>query len=165
MLDLLAESGFTNMTGLDIASDREGNLLKNGKSWRYLAASATRFPLREASFDWVLCAHSLHHLWPVENIESFLSEARRCLKPGGTLSLIDHYDSIQMRFALQVLLSPLACLTEWTRLFRQQHLEEKEQLYGYLNQWKAVDRLIRQAGFSEVIFKRDLFFFYCTAVK
>jgi ubiquinone/menaquinone biosynthesis C-methylase UbiE len=41
-------------------------------------------PLEDASFDLVLCAHVIEH---VHDVQLFLSEARRVLRPGGRLAI------------------------------------------------------------------------------
>lgn len=51
---------------------------------RLLRSDATRTGLREASFDVVLAADLLEHLYP-DQTESALDECRRVLKPGGRL--------------------------------------------------------------------------------
>jgi ubiquinone/menaquinone biosynthesis C-methylase UbiE len=130
-----------------------------------VAASATAFPFREGVFDYVLCAHSLHHLGTLSNIEALLGNSYHCLKPGGQLMVIDHHDAPQVRLAFAVLFSPLAGLTRFTRLFRQQHLEEKEFLYEYLDQWPRLESLLRSSRFPAVSFRKGPFFFYWRAVK
>lgn len=51
---------------------------------RLLRSDATRTGLRDASFDLVLAADLLEHLYP-DQTESALDECRRVLKPGGRL--------------------------------------------------------------------------------
>jgi SAM-dependent methyltransferase len=43
-----------------------------------------RWPVEDASADWILCTEVLEH---VEQPRRFLAEARRCLRPGGRLLL------------------------------------------------------------------------------
>jgi SAM-dependent methyltransferase len=43
-----------------------------------------RWPVEDASLDWILCSEVLEH---VESPGTFLAEAHRCLKPGGRLLL------------------------------------------------------------------------------
>jgi SAM-dependent methyltransferase len=42
------------------------------------------FPLQDCTFDLVLCAETIEH---VRDVQLFLSELRRVLRPGGTLAL------------------------------------------------------------------------------
>ena len=44
-----------------------------------------RLPFRDQSFDLVFCVNALHHF---DQPQSFISEARRLLRPGGTLAII-----------------------------------------------------------------------------
>lgn len=165
MLDMMAQAGFRNLFGVDLAFDSKRAARFASKQWKYIAGSATQIPFGKNKFDWIVCAHSLHHLWPLENIRAFVCQSYEALKPGGRLALIDHYDSIQMRLALGLILSPVALLTPWTKLFRQQHLEEKDLLYGYLNHWPEVRRVIQDSGFAKISFQKGLLFFYCVAQK
>ena len=165
MLDLLFQDGFHALTGVDLAWDEKARRYLSGKPWHYVAGSGAQFPFKKESFDWVLCAHSLHHLWPLENIRFLVQNGYDTLKPGGKLALIDHYDAWQVRLAFRLILSPLALVTEWTRAFRRQHLEEKDQLYGYLKAWPKVEEILLNAGFATVSFKKGLFFFYYVAEK
>ena len=158
MLDLLVQNGFTNLTGLDLPRKSAGEI--RNKSWKYVEGSAAELPFENSSFDFILCAHSLHHLWPAENIKKFLAEAYRCLKSGAKLALIDHYNSPQLQIALSLLLSPLGRITKWSRLFQQQHLEEKEMLFDYLRHWTEVSARIKEFSFTTLSYQKDLFFFY-----
>ncbi len=50
-------------------------------------AKAEALPFDDASFDLVTCRIAAHHF---ESIADFLDEARRVLKPGGLLGLVDN---------------------------------------------------------------------------
>jgi SAM-dependent methyltransferase len=65
-----------------------------GLSCRFLVADAERLPLRESSFDSVLCSEVLEH---VQNDSSALKEMSRVLKPFGTLHLSTTADSALTR--------------------------------------------------------------------
>lgn len=55
----------------------------------WLQAEAGRLPLGDGSFDWVVCANSFHYFrQPI----AALREARRVLRPGGRLVLVDWCD-------------------------------------------------------------------------
>ncbi len=165
MLDILESHGFRFLSGVDLASDKSFAEQLKTKNWRYAAASAAELPFQPGVFDWILCAHSLHHLAGLENIRRFLEQARGCLKPGGKLVLVDHYDSFQFRLALGALLSPIGCLTPMTRVFREQHIEEKAILYDYLDHWKDLKELMQNAGFENFSLEKGLFFFYAVLTK
>lgn len=54
--------------------------------WLDLAASAYTLPFPDASLDRIFLLFVCHHLG---RFESFLDEARRCLKPGGEMVIVD----------------------------------------------------------------------------
>jgi SAM-dependent methyltransferase len=54
--------------------------------WLDLSCSAFSLPFRSASLDRIFAMFALHHF---AKIEAFLDEARRCLKSGGEIIIID----------------------------------------------------------------------------
>jgi ubiquinone/menaquinone biosynthesis C-methylase UbiE len=50
-----------------------------------LRATAQNLPLRDASVDLVFCVNAIHHF---ERFEEFIAEAKRLLRPAGTLAVI-----------------------------------------------------------------------------
>ena len=163
MLDLLAEAGFCHLSGLDL---NPPTAVPGKKSaWQFLQGSALKLPFEENSFDWILCAHALHHLPDYRNIAQLLQEAWRCLRPGGRLALVDHYDSPWLRLAFGLLSSPLAELTAWSSAFRKQLAAEIEPLTDYLNHWHDAEKMIRQSPFGSTELHKDLFFFYFSGRK
>lgn len=161
MLDLLTLEGFSNLTGLDLnASLETGN-----KPWCYVPGSVTQLPFEDQEFDAVICAHALHHLSISAHIEKALSEALRCLRPGGRLFLIDHYDSIQLRIVFALLRLPLPKIFLWATTFRQQLCEEHQELYHYLDHWQEVYGILKRLPCFPVQWKRGAFFFYYDGEK
>jgi demethylmenaquinone methyltransferase/2-methoxy-6-polyprenyl-1,4-benzoquinol methylase len=59
-----------------------------GVNAEFVQAHAQRLPYPDAAFDAALCTMVLHHLPPNERAAA-LAEARRVLKPGGTLLVAD----------------------------------------------------------------------------
>ncbi len=55
----------------------------------WVQAEASKLPLADATFDWVVCANSFHYF---RQPESALAEVRRVLRPGGSLVLVDWCD-------------------------------------------------------------------------
>lgn len=55
---------------------------------QYLQAGAEALPFEDATLDAVIFFNSLHHL-PLELMDKGLLEAGRCLKPGGTLYVLE----------------------------------------------------------------------------
>jgi ubiquinone/menaquinone biosynthesis C-methylase UbiE len=102
---------------------------------RYLAASAERLPIGEASIDtvvstWTLCS--------IPDVRAALSEIRRVLRPGGRFIFIEHGRAPDARVrAWQDRLTPL-----WARVAGGCHLN------------RPIDTLIEEAGFSPLTLDR-----------
>jgi len=166
MLDILADKGYTDLTGIDHTP--EDNLLKAtaARPWKYISASVPEIPFPADTFDCILCAHALHHLDGGMAIASLVENAFRCLKTNGTLAIIDHYDSVQLRTVFAALRSPLGLVSPWSRRFKRQLLQEHDYLYRYLDKWNETERiLLNDVHFRDLRMRRDLFFFYFTAKK
>ena len=59
----------------------------------WIQAEASKLPLADASFDWVVCANSFHYFRkPLECLREF----HRCLIPNGKLVLVDWCDDYLM---------------------------------------------------------------------
>ena len=69
--------------GLDMVLERVHLALNHGPA---MVASGLEIPLADESFDVVYVQHVLHH---IGDVDKALSEARRVLKPGGYLFLIE----------------------------------------------------------------------------
>ena len=162
MLDILKEEGFSSLIGIDLFRKKCDSIDEKSK---YVQGSALLLPFKNESYDYVLCAHSLHHLSTGENIKSFLKEAYRTLKPGGKLFIIDHYDSWQLRFVFWLIESPIGKILKWTKAFRDQLIMEHTELYHYLNRWEEIRVFLKKSGFSKISFKNRLFFFYFVGKK
>lgn len=156
MLDLMAEQGFTDLTGIDPFAPSK---LKD-KPWRFVQGAAAELPFAAGDLDVILCAHSLHHFSGNDEIRGFLSEAARVLSPTGRLYVIDHYDSPQLSLAHAFLMSPFAKLGAWTSAFHDQLCNEREELESYMKRYRVIRRIVREAPFPVQKWRRDLFFFY-----
>jgi ubiquinone/menaquinone biosynthesis C-methylase UbiE len=162
-LQILRDEGFTDLHGSDITIDP--GLAK--KPWVTLqAADACELPYAAATFDAVLCMHSLHHLGGVPRVGRTFDEAARILKPGGRLMVLDHYDSPQLRLAFWGLSKRwLTWPTQGLRSFREQHEEEWPYMYEYLDAWNAVHVMLADLPFHVDVDRRGLFFFYWAGRK
>ncbi|MCY3020321.1 MAG: methyltransferase domain-containing protein [Planctomycetota bacterium] len=164
VLRILHAEGFTNLVGLDVTIDpglaREPWLETKVGDGRSL-------PFPDRSFDIAVCTHSLHHLGGLDGIRSALQGAARILKVGGRLALIDHFDSVQLRFALWCCRqSWLTWPTSGLRSFKKQLDEEWSYLTEYMDGWPKVRALIDGLGFQPVeVDGKGLFFFYWTGRK
>jgi len=81
--------GQGHFVGVDLSEKMIEKAAENSKDLthvRFHAASAEALPLEDASFDNILCTFSFHHYL---NPGKALSEARRVLKPGGKIYILD----------------------------------------------------------------------------
>lgn len=163
-LRILHAAGFTRLYGLDVTL--EPGLQR--EPWVELQAGDGRaMPFPDASFDAVLCMHSLHHLGGLAGIAAAMREAARLVKRGGRLALVDHFDSLQLRLALWCCRrSWLTWPTSGLRSFKLQMDEEWPYLTDYLDNWAKVRAIIDGLGFAPVeLDRKGLFFFYWVGRK
>lgn len=75
--------------GHPVGVDRSRRMLdvarRSGRATRLVLGSALNIPLADGAFDVVLVVNALHHFG---DVEAFVSEARRVLRPGGRLLTI-----------------------------------------------------------------------------
>ncbi len=159
---ILRDRGFTRLYGVDMTADEE---LAREPWVEVKACDAKAIAYEDATFDAVICMHSLHHLGGLEGIRRSLREALRVLKPNGMLGLIDHYDSFQLRAAFWGLHKPWLTPTRGLRAFREQHEEEWPYMYEYLDGWPALRALLDTLGCRQVVMQKGMFFFYWSGRK
>jgi 2-polyprenyl-3-methyl-5-hydroxy-6-metoxy-1,4-benzoquinol methylase len=97
--------------GLDIAVDRitlgvrQVGELRAAENWpgdvRFFVSDLNRLALAPDKYDVVLAATTLHH---VLDLEHFIGELYKTLKPGGTLICLDHIESSPLGLALMYFL-------------------------------------------------------------
>lgn len=156
-LRILHEEGFERLHGIDVTADPE----LSKEPWLDLRlGEAKNLPYDDATFDVVVCMHSLHHLGPMEDLRRALKELFRVVKPGGHVGLIDHYDSPQLRLVFWGLHKPWLTLTSGLRAFRLQHEEEWPYMYAYLDAWPGVRAMLDATPSEPVVEKMGAFFFY-----
>ena len=162
-LRILHEAGFRELHGLDLTLDPR--LAK--EPWLKLKTGDGRaLPYPGATFDAVLCMHSLHHFGGVAGIQAALQEALRVLKPGGYLSLVDHYRAPQVWAAFWgVRRRWLMWPTSGLRSFYKQHQEEWPYLSEYLRTFPETRAVIDSLGCTPMVDRKGLFFFYWTGRK
>lgn len=73
-----------DVIGLDVSSA----MLREAPGLSRVRASARRVPLASCQFDAVVAVEVIQHL-PTRALDDVLAEARRALRPGGTLAIID----------------------------------------------------------------------------
>ncbi|MGF7150289.1 hypothetical protein FHS96_003947 [Sphingomonas zeicaulis] len=87
MAQALAERG-ADVIGIDPFIESTDEIMLGRGSYRLAVGQADALPLLEASADIVLFVYSLHHV-PRERMQGALNEAKRILKPGGTLCVAE----------------------------------------------------------------------------
>ena len=161
-LDTLYEMGFRNLSGMDIVIPKT---LESDPRFKICVGDARKTEYAAASYDWVLNIHAMHHLGMPEDIEQFLAESYRILKPGGRLSIIDFPNSLQIRLAFWWFRQNLFLWTPYLKNFGMVIQEEWHFLKMYLPQWARVRDLLYDGRFEVVSEKRSLFYFYLTLKK
>src|SRR5262249_42315800 len=75
--------------GLEVVGlDLSAAMLTKGGDWPRVLGSARRLPLASASFDGLIAVEVLQHVHPGQ-LDGVLAEARRVLRPGGVLAIVD----------------------------------------------------------------------------
>ncbi|MFH0938343.1 MAG: class I SAM-dependent methyltransferase [Planctomycetota bacterium] len=162
-LRIFHAEGFTRLSGVDITIDSD---LKK-EPWVELKVGDGRaLPYPDQSFEAALCMHSLHHLGGNAGIRAALQEALRILKPGGYLTLIDHYNAPQVWLAFWgVRQKWLTWPTSGLRSFHKQHLEEWPYLSAYLRSFEQTRAIIDHLPCVTIVDRKGPFFFYWTGRK
>ncbi len=161
-LEELYALGFRHLVGLDITLDAA--LVADGR-FEIHQADARDTGLPDTSFDWILNIHSMHHLGMAPDIERFINECWRLLKPGGRLSIIDFSDSPQIRLAFWWFRQSWCQWTSYLKTFGRMVSEEWCFLKDYLPQFPAVWRCLLGSRFRVESLRRGLFYFYLTLGK
>jgi SAM-dependent methyltransferase len=80
----------TRMIGIEISDEQLAPALArdDGTGARYLIGTAQELPLADASVDLALFMRSLHHV-PMADLTTALREARRVLRPGGAVYVVE----------------------------------------------------------------------------
>ena len=155
-LELLADGGGALRVGADLFRPPPGD----AGCYQRVRADGCLLPFADASFDHVLCTHSLHHFLSFERIERLLEEARRVLTPGGRLYLLDHFGSpyLYLLFRIMELRCPLYPAS--VRHFGTQLREERDYIYWWLANWRGLFATLEASGLEVIHYRRRLFFFY-----
>lgn len=161
-LDCLYSLGFRDLHGVDLTVPRS---LANDGRFDVRQASATKLPYDSGSFDWVLCIHSLHHLGSAAEVEYFLYEVSRVLKPGGRLGIVDFPASLQIRLAFWLFRHGFLNFTPYLKWFTRVIREEWWFLREYLPQWTIVRRHLMEGPFAVEVYRDGFFYFHLTLRK
>jgi ubiquinone/menaquinone biosynthesis C-methylase UbiE len=161
-LDYLHGLGNRDLHGVDLTVPE--SLAKDGR-FKVHPTGAGELPYPAASFDWVLCIHSLHHLASAAEVARFLREAERVLKPGGRLGIVDFPASPQIRLAFWMFRHGLLQFTSYQRWFTTLVREEWWFLKDYLPQWPAVRKLLLKGPLTVQSNRHTLFYFHLALRK
>ena len=118
------------------------------------AMDACRIALRDHSVDVVYGYEFVHHL---ADLEAFLDEVRRVLKPGGLCIFFDHAYSPIWQMAKRTLLWPLMRLSH---LLYKRSPEDIRATYAGGYREDVLQDLGTRHGFHEAFFHRLMFFQY-----
>jgi SAM-dependent methyltransferase len=106
-LHALAQLGFTNLEGVDLSA---ALLAKYTGPARLCLGDCRTLPFEDGSRDVVIVQGGLHHLERIpEDLERVLAEARRVLRPGGRIMIVEPWRTPFLSFVHWLLGSPLAC--------------------------------------------------------
>lgn len=161
-LDALWTLGFRRLSGLDITVSE--TLLSDSR-FDVRRGDAKRTPWPDAAFDWILNIHAMHHLGLATDVERFLAECWRLLKPGGRLGIVDFSDSIPIRMAFWWFRQGYLQWTPYLKNFGRMIQEEWPFLKDYLPQFREVRKLLLDGRFVVERHRRGLFYFHLTLRK
>ncbi|MFK7789029.1 MAG: class I SAM-dependent methyltransferase [Phycisphaeraceae bacterium] len=119
----LSQMGFTNLTGVDLSAD----LLKQyeGDAKTYVC-DARDLSLDDASQDIAIVQGGVHHLPDLPaDLEQSITEAKRILRPGGQLVMVEPWDTPFLRAVHAASANPLLRKL-WGKLDAFQVLYENE---------------------------------------
>src|SRR5262249_41909922 len=152
-LDALYDLGFRNLSGTDISIPPE---LGADPRFRTQIGDARQLSHPDGSADWILNIHAMHHIGRPQDIEQFLNECYRVLKPGGRLGIVDFPNSPQIRLAFWFFRQNRFLWTPYLKYFGKLVQEEWYFLKDYLPQWPRVERLLWEGRFELVSDRRDI---------
>ena len=140
-LSLAAYPRHCHVTGIDLAPDMleraQDKVNRNG--WRHITleqgdALSLKFP--DDSFDYVMAFHVVS---VVPDPDRMMAEARRVCRPGGVITLINHFRSPKPGLArLQRTIDPVTRWLGWTTLQLSDVLDQ--QTLHVERQWKTSPR-------------------------
>jgi SAM-dependent methyltransferase len=84
----LSDAGY-RLTGIDVAESAIQLARRRNPHVNYDVYDGLRLPYADEAFDVLFTICVMHHV-PVDQRDTFVSEARRVLRPGGTLVIFEH---------------------------------------------------------------------------
>jgi len=140
-LSLDAYPSHCQVTGIDLAPDmlERAQDKVNRNAWRYITleqgdALDLKFP--DDSFDYVMAFHVVS---VVPDPDRMMTEARRVCRPGGTITIVNHFRSPKPAIArLQRTIDPITRWLGWTTLHLGDVLDHR--MLHVERQWKTSPR-------------------------
>src|SRR5438046_8812150 len=146
-LSLDAYPSHCQVTGIDLAPDllERAQDKVNGNAWRHLAleqGDALNLKFPDDSFDYVMAFHVVS---VVPDPDRMMSEARRVCRPGGTITIVNHFRSPKPAIArLQRTIDPVTRWLGWTTLHLGEALDHRT--LHVERQWKTSPRPLVTLG-------------------
>jgi SAM-dependent methyltransferase len=132
----LSDTGY-RLTGIDVAESAVQMARGKNPHVHYDVYDGLQLPYRDETFDVLFTICVMHHV-PVNEWATFISEARRVLRPGGTFVIFEH--------------NKLNPLVQW--VVARIPFDRNAVL---LTSWRT-KKLVRNAGFRKINCKYILFF-------
>ena len=134
----------TYRIGKEFEFDKWGPYNQENKkhAFNFIEIENDKINAKDNSFDFMSCILMLHH---VENMDAFILEMKRILKPGGILLLIEHnvYDDYD-HLILDILHTLYGALVDK----KCPHL--KYQIYSNYYSWLGWEYIFKQRGFLHI---------------
>jgi len=89
LIDKSLAPKFKELHGIDVSEESIAMARINDPIGQYQAYDGQRIPYRDGEFDLVLVINVLHHIPPPE-LERFVGEVGRVVRPGGALLVFEH---------------------------------------------------------------------------
>lgn len=162
-LTTLYGMGFRDLSGIDLATPPE---LIADRRFHALQGDALNTQLPSNHFDWVLNIHAMHHFASAENVDHFLAESYRVLKPGGRLGIVDFANTPQIRLAFWFFRQNVGLVTPYLKYFGKLVQEEWPAfLKDYMPQWLQIRKLLHEGRFRVVSNSKTIFYFHLVLEK
>lgn len=161
-LEALWGLGFRDLHGVDITAYSG---IAHDPRFQFHQSDVRSLPFADNSVDLVLNVHAMHHLQTASNVDAFLQECYRVLRPGGRLAIIDFANSPQIQLAFRFFLVRPLLVTPYLRWFGKLIHSEWYFLEAYLAEWPQTRRLLERGPFEVAFMKNGFFYFYLGLIK
>lgn len=161
-LNALHEMGFRDLAGMDLSVP---DALAKDRRFEIHRGDVRKLPFADASCDWVLLIHAMHHLETLEGVRTVLEEIRRVLKPGGRVGIIDFDGSWKTETVFWLFRQEKLLIAPPLERFGKLIQNEWSFLRHYLRQWPEIEILLYKNGWQVERIDPGLFHFRLTLRK